>query len=94
MSATLRDGVTISPLIVAQKMAKGAVLMNTANGECFELNVVGAAVWEHLGQGAPLPVLVETIADHYGVDRETVAADVLRLIDDLARQGIVMLAAR
>jgi hypothetical protein len=94
MSATLLDGFTINPLIVARQMNQGAVLMNTANGDCFELNVVGATVWEHIGRGTALPVLVETIANQYGVDRETVSADVLRLIEDLARQGIVTLAPR
>jgi hypothetical protein len=94
MSATLDDAVSANPMIVAQRLDKGAVLMNTTNGDCFELNAVGAAVWNYIGRGISLVTVVDEIARDYGVDRGTVSTDVLRLIEELARQGIILLASR
>jgi hypothetical protein len=94
MPATLDDIVKVNPMIVAKTIDRGAVLMNSANGDFFELNAVGSVVWDRIGRGESLPTLVDAIAGNYGVDREKVSADVLRLIEDLAGRGIVILAAR
>jgi hypothetical protein len=68
--------------------------MNTTSGECFELNAVGAAVWELIGRGLELEAITDEIVRAYAVERSTASSDILRLIDDLARQGIVTVARR
>jgi hypothetical protein len=90
MPRTLDDVLRANPMIVTRPMAEGAVLMNATSGDCFELNAVGARVWDEIGRGVKLRELVQNLARDYGEDPATVGADVLRVIDDLARQGIVL----
>lgn len=92
--ATLDDSVTASPLIVARRIDKGAILMNTASGDCFELNGVGALVWDLIGRGLNLPAIVDELVRTYQVDEATARSDLQRLVDDLARQGIVHVVRR
>jgi len=70
-------------------MAGGAVLIDNATGECFELNRTGARIWECIVQGADLDGVVDVIASESSVERSVVAADAANLIDALARRGIV-----
>lgn len=88
------DLVKVNPMIVSRDMDKGAVLMNTMSGSCYELNSVGAVIWEHLVRGTPLRAIAETLASDYNVERIILDADIVRLVDDLATQGIVFLAPR
>jgi len=94
MPAAIDDLVTPSPLIISRTMESGAILMNTANGECFELNRLGATVWDAVGRGLRLDQVVDDIVRTCDVDVATASADVLRLIDGLAQQGIVSVARR
>jgi hypothetical protein len=92
--AALDESVTASPLIVARPMDRGAILMNTSSGDCFELNGVGALVWDLIGRGLALQGIVDAIVKAYDIDEATARADLLRLVDDLARQGIVRVIRR
>jgi hypothetical protein len=75
-------------------MDKGAILMNTSNGECFELNGVGALAWELIGRSVALEEIVDAIVRAYRIDATTARADLERLVDELARKGIVRVARR
>jgi hypothetical protein len=89
------DGsVTASPLIVSHEMDKGAILMDTSNGACFELNGAGALVWDRIGRGLALEAIIDEIVEAYDIDKDTARSDVQRLVDDLARQGIVRIDRR
>jgi hypothetical protein len=92
--ATLDETVTASPLIVARRMDTGAILMNTSSGDCFELNGVGTLVWDLIGRGLALGAIVGEIVKAFKVDEATARADLQRLVDELARQGIVRVLRR
>jgi hypothetical protein len=94
MAATLDDVVKVNPMIVARDMDKGAILMNTMNGSCYELNSVGAIIWNYVVRGMPLRAIAETLASDYNIERIILDADIIRLVDDLASQGIVNLVPR
>jgi hypothetical protein len=91
---TLIPSVTASPLIVARRMDKGAILMNTSSGACFELNGVGTLIWDLIGRGLTLEAIVDEIVKGYETDAATARSDLERLVDDLARQGIVRVTPR
>ena len=80
------------PMVVEKPMEGGAILMNMASGECFELNAVGRAVWERLKAAEPVDEIVRALAAAYAIPVEQAAADVRRLVDELLGHGI--LAAR
>jgi hypothetical protein len=90
----LVDSVTASPVIVSRRTHQGAILMNTSSGECFELNGVGALAWDLIGRGLALEEIVGEIVKAYRIDGATARSDLQRLVDDLARQGIVRIAYR
>lgn len=90
------DGVDLvpDPLVVLQKMETGAILMNTASGECFELNPIGTEVWTRLTGGERLEAIVQAIAAAYAAEPSAVKLDVDALIADLARHGLLTGARR
>jgi hypothetical protein len=81
-----RTSVTVS----AAPMADGAVLIDRATGECFELNRTGARIWESLVRGDELDRVIDAIATESSVERSVVATDTATLIDTLARRGIIV----
>ena len=88
-SSSLLSSWLPNPLVSAQRMETGAVLMDAATGECFELNRVGAEVWDQIARGGDLAAVVATLAGRYGMAADQVAADVAKLIDQLLAQGLV-----
>lgn len=91
---TLDGSVTASPLVLARRMDKGAILMNSSSGDCFELNAVGALVWDLITRGLRLEAIVDELVKAYEIDAATARSDLLSLVDDLARQGIVSIVRR
>ena len=79
----------MNPLVQARDLAGGAVLLDTMTGECFELNRVGAEVWRGIAVGQALPQVVDAVCLAYGVARDRIEADVLSVLEDLARRGLV-----
>jgi hypothetical protein len=75
-------------------MDKGAILMNTSSGDCFELNGVGAFVWDCIGRGMGLEAIARELVKAYEIDETTARADLSRLIEELERQGIVRATGR
>jgi predicted Rdx family selenoprotein len=80
-----------NPLISAQRMETGAVLMDAATGDCFELNRIGAEVWEQIASGGDVAAMVAGLASRYGVAVDRVSEDVRKLIDQLLARGLVRL---
>jgi hypothetical protein len=93
-AAPLDDTVTPSPHILARRMDAGAILMNTASGDCFELNAVGARVWDLIGRGYALEAILDQVVSTYAIDRATARDDLQRLIGELAQKGIVRITRR
>ena len=71
-------------------MKDGAVLMDTATGDCFELNGAGRDIWHKISAGADVDDVVDDLLRAYEVDRATLAADVRKLVEELARRGILV----
>ena len=79
-----------SATVSAAPMTDGAVLIESTTGECFELNRTGARIWESLGRGEDLDLLIDAIAAESSVPRSVVAGDTAALIDTLARRGLIV----
>ena len=80
----------VNATVSASMMPDGAVLMDNATGECFELNRMGARVWQCLARGDEIDDLIDAIASEHSVERSIVSADTLALVDELARRGILL----
>jgi hypothetical protein len=67
----------------------GAVLVDLQGGRCWELNRVGAEIWERLDGATTLSEIRDALAARYGVAADTIQADVLALTDALLGADLV-----
>lgn len=89
-----RNAPSVNPRIVTQPMAAGAMLMDTASGDCFELNHLGFEIWTALCDGRSATEITDTLVQRYAADRATVASDVAALIEDLTRSGMLTVSVK
>ena len=87
-----RQRFQVSAAVSTAAMNEGAVLVDSATGECFELNRIGARIWLCLVRGEDLERTVDAIAADHSVERSVVSADAARLVDELIGRGILVAA--
>jgi len=78
-----------NPNVVVQQTNDGAILMDMASGDCFELNRIGAEIWSRVAAGEALAELVARMAATYGLPPAAVEADVRSLLAELTRNGLL-----
>ena len=78
-----------SPDVVFRDLEGEAVILDLASGMYFGLNEVGTRVWRLVDEGRDAAQIVDIVASEYQVDRETVARDVERLLDDLSARRLI-----
>ena len=81
-----------NPTVVAQWTEAGAILMDVATGDCFELNTLGADVWRHIAQCESVEKIVSTLATSTGEPPSRIDGDVRSLIATLQKHGLVKLS--
>jgi Coenzyme PQQ synthesis protein D (PqqD) len=75
--------------VLAQRNADALILLNPEDGQYFTLDEVGARVWELCDGTQRVADLIATIHAEYDAPLETIQADILELLDDLAREKLV-----
>jgi hypothetical protein len=83
----------INPKVKIQLMESGAILLNTLTGDCFELNTVGAEIWNRLLQGDSNRSIVDSIAHGYNVAPPIVEVDLKDLLTTLSKHGLLLSVA-
>ena len=68
------------------------VLLNIDNQQYYGLNDVGARMWELLLELRSLDAVTERLEAEYEIDRETLRADLERLVRDLLHAGLLKAA--
>jgi Coenzyme PQQ synthesis protein D (PqqD) len=69
------------------------VILDLTSGTYFGLNEVGTRVWRLVDEGRDASQIVEIVASEYQADRETIARDVARLLDDLCTRRLIVTVA-
>lgn len=67
-----------------------ALLIHLQNGDYFSLNSTGTTVWENIDGSRTVQDLAELVVAEYDGDRDVIVADVLRLVNQLADEGLVV----
>jgi hypothetical protein len=83
----------LSPDVVFRDLEGEAVILDLASGTYFGLNEVGTRVWRLVDEGRNPSQIVEIVASEYQADRETIARDVERILDDLRARRLIVSAA-
>jgi hypothetical protein len=78
-----------SPDVIARHLGDGAVLVHLPSNRVFELNHTGSRVWELIGEGVPIPQMVQTLVAEFDMDPEGVEADVNDLIAWLRDENLL-----
>jgi len=74
---------------VSCAMEGGQVILNLANGVYYELDGVGARIWELLQEPRSVSALQEAIVAEYEVDAAECEQDLQELLADLASHGLI-----
>ena len=82
----------LSPDVVFRDLEGEAVILDLSSGTYFGLNEVGTRVWRLVDEGRDPSQIVGIVATEYAADRETIAGDVERLLDDLSRRRLIVSA--
>lgn len=80
---------TIPDHVMMRSVGTDAVLVDLEGGMYFGLNEVGASIWKHLADGASLAEIEDAVMAEFDVDRETVDADVRRIIQELIASRLI-----
>lgn len=78
-----------SPHVVSSRLGDAGVLVHLRTNQIFELNETGVRVWELIGQGDSLERIEQTLQAEFAVDAERVHDEVVRLVGELVRQGLL-----
>jgi hypothetical protein len=86
----LSDRVRIPQAVIARQVGDETVMLDLANGAYFGLDPVGARIWQLLQEGKTLMEVCDVVVDEYDVSRDKIERDLLGLVDNLMRNGLIV----
>jgi hypothetical protein len=90
---SLDDMVHRCPEVVARETPTGAILVDLADGDCFEVNRVGALFWASIESPRRLGEVCEALGSRFDVGRDILDRDLLKLVEELLRADLVEVKA-
>jgi hypothetical protein len=89
LALTLSSRVLANDDVEFREMQGEAVLLNPHSAVYFGLNAVGTRIWKLLGEHQLLSEVADCIVAEFDVIPERCAADLLELVADLERHGLL-----
>jgi hypothetical protein len=80
--------------VIAQKASNDFLLFNMHDGNYYSLNEVGSRIWELCDGDHSVAQVVEALTTEYDVPTESLAQDVLELLEDLQTGKLIVEASR
>jgi len=77
--------------ITWRKLRDELVLMHLDTGAYYSLNETGVIIWQGIVDERPHEDIVNDMSEMFDVDRETIARDFERVVNELSDQGLVEL---
>jgi hypothetical protein len=81
---------TSSPAVVSDTVDNETIIVNLDNGTYYDLNHVGAAIWEPLERGAGAVEIVAELVARFNADRAQAERDVDALVERLVDEGLIV----
>lgn len=82
---------TVSPDAACAVVDDGAVVLHMRTKRYYSLNETGGAIWAMLEAGAPVESIVADLVANYDVEAPAAAAEVTRMLGELAAADLVRL---
>lgn len=80
-----------SDRVIDRVVDGGTLLIHLPSGEYFSLDRVGTDVWRNIDGSKTVGDLAQLVFDEYDVEQDQAVADVLRLVEQLASEGLLVL---
>lgn len=92
MSAPLTsDSIVVAADDQASADMEGQVaIVNLRTGACYTLNPVGGEIWRLIDQPRSVGAVCRAIGEQYGLSPQQAEQDVLALLQELVREGLVL----
>lgn len=87
----LTSVVTRAESFAAAEVDGEIVAVALASGACYALGAVGSRVWALLAAPARVDAICDVLLREFAVDRATCEAQVLELLEDFRREGMLVL---
>jgi hypothetical protein len=68
-----------------------AVILSLDKGTYYTLNPLGSQIWNLIQKPIKVEKIRDTILEEYSIDKETCETDLLSLLDDLKKEGLIVL---
>ena len=91
MAINFNQTAEISSEALFQEVNNEAVILDLKSESYYGLNEVGLRIWQMLGEQKTLRQINESLLDEFDVDAETLTEDMLKLLDDLEKAGLITL---
>ena len=79
-----------NPSVACTELDDGAVLLNLDTKYYFNLNETGLRIWQILEESQNPLEIAERLANEYEVEVERARASVIKLMEDLEKDGLIM----
>lgn len=90
---TLNSPIRIASDVLDQEVQGESVLLHLGTETYFGLNPLGTRIWQWLQEGKSLAEIHSAVLGEYAVDPGTLERDLLDLVGDLHRSGLVIVTA-
>ena len=87
---SLQTRVSLSNDVLVQEVEGEAVLLDLKSEQYFGLNEVGVQLWRALETNPNLLAAHRKLLDLYEVEAETLAGDLMKIVRDLEKAGLVV----
>ncbi len=87
--ATLASRVHVNDDVLFQELQGEAVLLNLKSGVYFGLDPVATRIWQLFAEHEVLSEVAQVVVAEYDVAEDKCSEDLLKLVDDLAKQELV-----
>ena len=88
-SVSVTTEVVRSPNLLSTFVGEDVVIFDVGQGRYFSLEAIGASIWHRLEQPVTVADLCDTLALEYDAPRPTIEEDVVALLTDMAKSGLV-----
>jgi hypothetical protein len=75
--------------VISADLGAEKALLSMRDGVYYGLNTVGAAIWELISEARPVWEIRDSIVARFDVDPERCERDVLKVLAELKRSGLI-----
>ena len=86
---TIASTVVADPGLVVSKLSNESILLSLKNNTYYGLDIIGTRVWQLIQTPVCVAALRDQLMEEYVVDSEKCEREVLQLLEELNREGLI-----